>query len=311
MLRQAVCWRRLPHASIAVVRRHYAAGKQPSSIKRALTEEQLKGTAVKAATLPKAAVKPATSSATAATATTATTAAKPASPNGGVGGGDPSAGGGEFMLPVAVVATTLGAAWYFDMIPGMGPGLNTVNKKNGEVAPVQQIEELSDNDVVVEEQPTVVAVVEEVVAPVVVVEQKEEEPAAAPEPEPTPEPVVEATPEPTPEPAATPEPAITPEPATTPAPATTPEPIYTSATEATKELMTASEESSAKTLQKAHHVLQASVDESLYSDLEELTAADLKIRIVQLGTQMTDRVKWEAVRLKEFLAMKEKEVGET
>jgi hypothetical protein len=32
--------------------------------------------------------------------------------------------------------------------------------------------------------------------------------------------------------------------------------------------------------------------------------------VVQLASEMNERAKWEAVRLKEFLAMKEKEVGE-
>jgi mitofilin len=45
-------------------------------------------------------------------------------------------------------------------------------------------------------------------------------------------------------------------------------------------------------------------------DLDSLTPSQLKARVVQLATEMKDRTKWEAVRLKEFLAMKEKETAD-
>jgi len=46
------------------------------------------------------------------------------------------------------------------------------------------------------------------------------------------------------------------------------------------------------------------------ADLETLTPAQLQTRVVQLAMELQERTKWEAVRLKEFLAMKEKETAE-
>ena len=63
-------------------------------------------------------------------------------------------------------------------------------------------------------------------------------------------------------------------------------------------------------LAKAHALMKRTVDETYLKDLEELSTSALKIRVVQLASEMNERAKWEAVRLKEFLAMKEKEVGE-
>jgi mitofilin len=45
------------------------------------------------------------------------------------------------------------------------------------------------------------------------------------------------------------------------------------------------------------------------SPLDELTPAQLQARVVQLAAELKDRTKWEALRLKEFLAMKEQETG--
>lgn len=44
-------------------------------------------------------------------------------------------------------------------------------------------------------------------------------------------------------------------------------------------------------------------------DLDALSEGQLKGRVVQLATELRDRTKWEALRLKEFLAMKEQEVS--
>jgi len=63
-------------------------------------------------------------------------------------------------------------------------------------------------------------------------------------------------------------------------------------------------------LVKAHSLMKAAVDETFLKDLESLTMSELKIRIVQLASEMNERTKWEAVRLREFLAMKERELGE-
>jgi hypothetical protein len=43
-------------------------------------------------------------------------------------------------------------------------------------------------------------------------------------------------------------------------------------------------------------------------ELDTMTPTQLKIRLIQLSKDLEERTKWEAVRLKEFLAMKEQEV---
>ena len=43
-------------------------------------------------------------------------------------------------------------------------------------------------------------------------------------------------------------------------------------------------------------------------DLDKMTPSQLKVRLVQMARDLEERTKWEAVRLQEFLSMKEKEV---
>jgi len=84
----------------------------------------------------------------------------------------------------------------------------------------------------------------------------------------------------------------------------------TAAADAMSELQTSNSLENSHTLATAKAALQSDLDATYFSDLEKLTNAQLKVRVVQLATEMTDRTKWEAVRLKEFLSMKEKEVGD-
>jgi hypothetical protein len=79
---------------------------------------------------------------------------------------------------------------------------------------------------------------------------------------------------------------------------------------AVKELESATEKETSATLAKAHKSIRATLDKSLFQDLDQISAAELKVRVVQLATEMEERTKWEAVRLKEFLAMKEKETAD-
>ena len=83
-----------------------------------------------------------------------------------------------------------------------------------------------------------------------------------------------------------------------------------SATQALLELRSQIATESSQTLQVAHAALRSDLDQEYFQDLEDLSEKELRVRVVQLATEMSDRTKWEAVRLKEFLAMKEKEVGE-
>lgn len=68
-----------------------------------------------------------------------------------------------------------------------------------------------------------------------------------------------------------------------------------------------SKDDTARSLLEAHKdlALLASMD---LTDLDQLSTTQLKVRLVQLSKDMEERTKWEAVRLKEFLVMKEKEV---
>ena len=86
--------------------------------------------------------------------------------------------------------------------------------------------------------------------------------------------------------------------------------LEASVEEAVKELEKGLEEQTSATLAKAHKRIRATFNESLFSDLDQMSAAELRVRVVQLATEMEERTKWEAVRLKEFLAMKEKEVAD-
>eukprot|EP00577_Skeletonema_sp_RCC1716_P006222 CAMPEP_0113390852 /NCGR_PEP_ID=MMETSP0013_2-20120614/10392_1 /TAXON_ID=2843 ORGANISM="Skeletonema costatum, Strain 1716" /NCGR_SAMPLE_ID=MMETSP0013_2 /ASSEMBLY_ACC=CAM_ASM_000158 /LENGTH=637 /DNA_ID=CAMNT_0000274045 /DNA_START=83 /DNA_END=1996 /DNA_ORIENTATION=- /assembly_acc=CAM_ASM_000158 len=91
---------------------------------------------------------------------------------------------------------------------------------------------------------------------------------------------------------------------------TDPTVALTTATAAMSELQTTTSLQNSKTLAAANAALRSDLDREYFSDLDSLTASELRTRVVQLATEMSDRTKWEAVRLKEFLAMKEKEVGD-
>jgi hypothetical protein len=62
-------------------------------------------------------------------------------------------------------------------------------------------------------------------------------------------------------------------------------------------------------LAKAEAAMKLATENSL-KGLDDLSPSELRIKVVQLATEMGERAKWEAVRLREFLSMKEKEVGE-
>lgn len=62
-----------------------------------------------------------------------------------------------------------------------------------------------------------------------------------------------------------------------------------------------------KALTEAHREL-AKLSSLNMNDLEKMTETQLKVRLVQMAKDMEEQVKWEAVRLQEFLALKEREV---
>ena len=98
---------------------------------------------------------------------------------------------------------------------------------------------------------------------------------------------------------------------TTPTTTTDPTIALTTATAAMSELQTNTSLQNSKTLAAANAALKSDLDREYFADLDSLSPTELRTRVVQLATEMSDRTKWEAVRLKEFLAMKEKEVGDT
>lgn len=68
-------------------------------------------------------------------------------------------------------------------------------------------------------------------------------------------------------------------------------------------------EKSDEALAEAHTELaKISSMDMMGLDMDALTNSQLKVRLVQMAKELEERTKWEAVRLQEFLAMKEKEV---
>ena len=80
------------------------------------------------------------------------------------------------------------------------------------------------------------------------------------------------------------------------------------AMDAAKELL--KPEQRAAALEAAYKAIRVTQDTSLFEDLDHLTPSELKVRVVQLASEMKNQTKWEAVRLQEHLARKEKEVAE-
>lgn len=309
-----------------------------SAQKRALKNEQISGK--KSA----AAAANATSSGT--TASSPAAAAAKTSSSGGAASNPPSGGGGgSSALPiVALVAGAAGGAYYMDlipkdlmdMIPGLGGGdgdkgakeeakKTEVKKEEAAATPaaavVEKKEEKKEEKPAVVKKETKKAAKKEkskddaspvgnrvvsieapptsgrTMAPPTPVEHvpggsrvsvekfssiyssKEEEAAAPPAEKETPAPTV---------------------------------PTASIAIEAQKELSTPSVSSSKidVSLAMAHASMRASLDETFLKDLDSLSDGQLRVRIVQLASEMGERTKWEAVRLREFLAMKEKEVAE-
>lgn len=91
---------------------------------------------------------------------------------------------------------------------------------------------------------------------------------------------------------------------------TDPMSALTTAANAMTELQSTNSLENSQTLAAAKAALRSDLDAEYFADLDKLSDSELRVRVVQLATEMSDRTKWEAIRLKEFLAMKEKEVGE-
>lgn len=83
-----------------------------------------------------------------------------------------------------------------------------------------------------------------------------------------------------------------------------------SAEEAAKELHSTSVLDSSNDLHKAVLMLRQDLDKSFLDDLDTLSNTELKIRLIRMVNEMTDRGRFEAVRWKEMLDLKEKEIAD-
>jgi hypothetical protein len=93
-----------------------------------------------------------------------------------------------------------------------------------------------------------------------------------------------------------------------PEPKKKPDPIETSVTDAAiAALQRETSVITARALVESHSTLALTTIQEL-DEMKEVPV--LKAKILQLSSELQDRTKWEAVRLKEFLVMKEKEVAE-
>jgi len=77
-----------------------------------------------------------------------------------------------------------------------------------------------------------------------------------------------------------------------------------------KELQDQIDQETSDVVRRANQEVMRSFDESLFEGLDDMTPAQLKSRVMQLATEMKERTRWEALRLKKFLALKERETAE-
>jgi len=77
------------------------------------------------------------------------------------------------------------------------------------------------------------------------------------------------------------------------------------------ELSAKKAQSSSRALRGARQAIQEQLEEQQnLRDLDSMTEEEqLNIKLVQLAQQLEERTKWEAVRMPEFMALKEKEVS--
>ncbi len=256
---------------------------------------------------------------------------------GGKGGGGGGGGGGILLPLLALGGVGVGAAYYADVIPAEylpdalkkkpPPPVASPPKKMEEVVAREKLREVVEEVIVTKREPAAVVVPadpaeskSELAAAVVVPDDPAEAPEELDSPtteeeeaeevdgalkeEPAPrDAVVEA--------AAAASAAQSEEnetPAADPAPAPTPPAMVA---DAMSELRSSSLVAS-RTLAAANAALLSESDGSEYLDgvdgVDGLTAPQLRTRVVQLAGEMKNRTKWEASRLREFLAMKEKEM---
>lgn len=77
-----------------------------------------------------------------------------------------------------------------------------------------------------------------------------------------------------------------------------------------KELQASIEKETSEVAKRANEEAMRSFDTSLFDGLDDLDREQLKARALKLASEMHERTRWEALRLKEFLTLKEKEVAD-
>eukprot|EP00934_Nitzschia_sp_Nitz4_P006521 Nitzschia sp. Nitz4//scaffold266_size26515//5956//7768//NITZ4_008254-RA/size26515-augustus-gene-0.32-mRNA-1//-1//CDS//3329544859//6511//frame0 len=202
----------------------------------------------------------------------------PGTPAAGTPPTQPKSSGSSLpLLLVVAAAGGAGYAYYEGLIPGLSPHPDEVVEAKATKPAEAEAVANTDESKAEEESVPVVEVEQdsepEPVAAVAVASKEEEQPAA-------PAPVEETKAAPAPEP---------------------------TVDEALQELQTQLAQETSRSLTEAHAEL-AKLSSLDLSELDSMSPTQLKIRLVQLSKDLEDRTKWEAVRLKEFLAMKEKEV---
>lgn len=86
--------------------------------------------------------------------------------------------------------------------------------------------------------------------------------------------------------------------------------LPTKAIEAAKELQSSSLVDSSSDLHKAFLLLRKDLDQSYLDELDSLSNSELKIRLIRIVNDMADRGRFEAVKWKEMMDLKEKEISD-
>ena len=84
-----------------------------------------------------------------------------------------------------------------------------------------------------------------------------------------------------------------------------------SSASAVQELRSQTQSELSSTLLSAQADLRSDLDHTFLQDLDTLSPTQLRTRLVQLVAELSDRTKWEAVRIAEYTALKEKEVSQS
>lgn len=252
----------------------------------------------------------------------------------GGGGGGGGKGGGGILLPLlALGGVGVGAAYYADVIPAeylpdalnkkvaSPPPVASPPKKREEVVAREKLREVVEEVIVTKREPSAVVVVvpaESESAAAGVVPDRPAEATKASDSIPMEVEVAEevdgsskgehAPPRDAPAEAAAAESEEKEIRAADPPTPDTPTPPPAMVADAMSELRSSSLGGPSRTLAAANVALLSESDGSEYLyGVDELAAPQLRIRVVQLASEMKNRTKWEASRLREFLAMKEKE----